>query len=66
MMTNDRIERGLIVSHRLVESLQMLENYGITPDNAVSGHHKITLKRNVVEFAKQWPLYFARLYPVSV
>jgi len=44
---------------------QMLENYGIRPDNAVSGHHKITLKRNVVEFAKQWPLYFARLYPVS-
>lgn len=44
----------------------MLENYGITPENATNGHHKITLKRNVVEMAKEWPLYFARLYPVSV
>lgn len=44
----------------------MLENYGITPINASGGHHKVTLKRNVVETAKQWPLYFARLYPVSV
>jgi myosin-15 len=40
----------------------MLENYGITPENATNGHHKITLKRNVVEMAKEWPLYFARLY----
>ncbi|XP_046641646.1 unconventional myosin-XV-like isoform X4 [Daphnia pulicaria] len=44
---------------------QMLENYGISPENATNGHHKITLKRNVVEMAKEWPLYFARLYPVS-
>lgn len=44
---------------------QMLDNYGITPENATNGHHKITLKRNVVEMAKEWPLYFARLYPVS-
>jgi myosin-15 len=44
----------------------MLENYGISPENATNGHHKITLKRNVVEMAKEWPLYFARLYPVSV
>ena len=45
---------------------QLLDNYGIDPSNAADGHHKITLKRNVVETAKQWPLYFARLYPVSV
>jgi myosin-15 len=44
----------------------LLDNYGIDPSNAADGHHKITLKRNVVETAKQWPLYFARLYPVSV
>ena len=41
---------------------KMLENYGITPENATNGHHKITLKCNVVEMAKEWPLYFARLY----
>ena len=44
----------------------MLESYGITPDNATDGHHKIALKRNVVETAKTWHLYFARLYPVTV
>ncbi|EFX88395.1 hypothetical protein DAPPUDRAFT_191611 [Daphnia pulex] len=48
-----------------VKMQQMLENYGISPENATNGHHKITLKRNVVEMAKEWPLYFARLYPVS-
>ena len=56
----------LIWNGNLLCLVQMLENYGIAPENAANGHHKVTLKRNVVEMAKEWPLYFARLYPVSV
>lgn len=46
--------------------LKMLDNYGITLDNLQSTQHKITIKKNVVDMAKQWPLYFARIFPVSV
>ncbi|KAJ8681733.1 hypothetical protein QAD02_017525 [Eretmocerus hayati] len=46
--------------------LKMLDNYGVTLDNLQSTQHKITIKKNVVDMAKQWPLYFARIFPVSV
>lgn len=46
--------------------LKMLDNYGITLDNLQSTQHKITIKKNVVDMAKQWPIYFARIFPVSV
>lgn len=46
--------------------LKLLDNYGITLDNLQSTQHKITMKKNVVDLAKQWPLYFARIFPVSV
>ncbi|XP_076621991.1 unconventional myosin 10A isoform X1 [Colletes latitarsis] len=46
--------------------LKMLDNYGITLDNLQSTQHKITIKKNVVDMAKQWPLYFARIFPVSI
>ncbi|XP_023316209.1 unconventional myosin-XV isoform X2 [Trichogramma pretiosum] len=46
--------------------LKLLDGYGITLDNLQSPHHKITIKKNVVDMAKQWPLYFARIFPVSV
>ena len=40
-----------------------LANYSITPDNIHS--HKLPIQRNIIEFAKELPTYFARLYPVS-
>lgn len=46
--------------------LKLLDNYGVTLDNLQSTQHKITIKKNVVDVAKQWPLYFARIFPVSV
>lgn len=46
--------------------IKMLDNYGITLDNLQSTQHKITIKKNVVDMAKQWPIYFARIFPVSV
>ena len=46
--------------------LKLLDNYGVTLDNLQSTQHKITIKKNIVDLAKQWPLYFARIFPVSV
>lgn len=46
--------------------LKMLDSYGITLDNLQSTQHKITIKKNIVDMAKQWPIYFARIFPVSV
>lgn len=46
--------------------IKLLDSYGVTLDNLQSTHHKITIKKNVVDIAKQWPLYFARIFPVSV
>ncbi|XP_058797715.1 unconventional myosin-XV [Phymastichus coffea] len=46
--------------------LKMLANYGVTLDNLQSTQHKITIKKNVVDMARQWPLYFARIFPVSI
>lgn len=55
-----------LIKIKINDLIQMLESYGVTPANATNGHHKIALKRNVVETARTWPLYFARLYPVTV
>ncbi|XP_023288541.1 unconventional myosin-XV [Orussus abietinus] len=46
--------------------LKMLDGYGITLENLQSTQHKITIKKNIVDMAKQWPLYFARIFPVSI
>lgn len=46
--------------------LKLLDNYGVTLENLQSTQHKINIKKNVVDLAKQWPLYFARIFPVSV
>lgn len=46
--------------------LKLLDSYGVTLDNLQSTQHKITIKKNIVDMAKQWPLYFARIFPVSV
>lgn len=40
-----------------------LANYAITPENMHT--HKLPVQRSIVEFAKELPTYFCRLYPVS-
>ncbi|KAJ3645965.1 hypothetical protein Zmor_023581 [Zophobas morio] len=44
--------------------VNMLSGYGITADN-YNSNHRANIKRNVIELARTWPLYFARLFPVS-
>ncbi|XP_025836405.1 unconventional myosin-XV [Agrilus planipennis] len=44
--------------------MNMLSGYGVKPEN-VSSQHRGNVKRSVVELARTWPLYFARLFPVS-
>ncbi|XP_044253727.1 unconventional myosin-XV [Tribolium madens] len=44
--------------------VNMLSGYGITAENYNSSH-RANIKRNVIELARTWPLYFARLFPVS-
>jgi myosin-15 len=48
------------------EQLQaQLRNYGIAKDNVLSGSHKLTTQRSVIDFAMDLPTYFSRLYPIS-
>lgn len=44
--------------------VNMLSGYGITADN-YNTSHRPNIKRNVIELARTWPLYFSRLFPVS-
>jgi hypothetical protein len=44
----------------------MIDNYGITLANIHAPQFKATLKRNLVQTAKEFPCYFARLFPVTV
>ena len=43
----------------------MLDGYGINMNNLSSQSHKQTVKKNIVEMAKEWGTYFCRLYSVS-
>lgn len=45
--------------------MQLLSGYGITLSTMSSQSIKQTVKKNVVEIAKEWGTYFCRLYPVS-
>jgi len=42
----------------------MLNNHGVTPRNALD-NHKAQVKKSVIDTARDWPYYFARLYPVN-
>ena len=46
--------------------LQLLDSYGVTLNNLQSAHQKVTIKKNIVDMAKDWPIYFSRIFPVSV
>lgn len=60
---------GVTACIRLTQSekragISMLSGYGITAEN-FNSPHRANIKRNVVELARTWPLYFARLFQVS-
>lgn len=60
---------GVTACIRLTQSekragITMLSGYGITAEN-FNSPHRANIKRNVVELARTWPLYFARLFQVS-
>ncbi|XP_072386404.1 unconventional myosin-XV [Diabrotica undecimpunctata] len=44
--------------------VNMLSGYGVTAEN-YNTNHRANVKRTVIELARTWPLYFARLFPVS-
>ncbi|KAK6643275.1 hypothetical protein RUM43_004780 [Polyplax serrata] len=44
---------------------KLLDGYGITVNNLSSHNTKQTIKKNIVELAKEWDTYFCRLFPVS-
>ncbi|XP_062594386.1 unconventional myosin-XV-like isoform X8 [Saccostrea cucullata] len=43
----------------------MLESYGINKDNYLGGNFKNQVKKIIVDTAKEWPTYFAKLFPVA-
>ncbi|XP_078318920.1 unconventional myosin-XV-like isoform X3 [Crassostrea virginica] len=43
----------------------MLESYGINKDNYLAGNFKDQVKKIIVDTAKEWPTYFAKLFPVA-
>ena len=42
-----------------------LRVHGVSLENLHSGNHKLSVQRSVVDFAKDLPTYFCRLYPIS-
>lgn len=45
---------------------QLLEKYGVTLTNYQTGQHKANAKRAVVDMARHWLTYFARIFPLTV
>ncbi|KAF5306868.1 hypothetical protein FQA39_LY00098 [Lamprigera yunnana] len=44
--------------------MNMLSGYGVKPEN-LNSPHRAHIKKSIIELARTWPLYFARLFPVS-
>ncbi|KAK4873712.1 hypothetical protein RN001_013072 [Aquatica leii] len=44
--------------------MNMLSGYGVKPEN-LNSPHRTHIKKSIIELARTWPLYFARLFPVS-
>lgn len=42
------------------------DGYGVTSSTLHSNAIKLTMKRNVIDVAKEFPNYFSRIFPVSV
>ncbi|KAL1494091.1 hypothetical protein ABEB36_009744 [Hypothenemus hampei] len=54
-----------LTSNEKRAGVNMLAGYGVTADNFINSSHRANIKRNAIELARTWPLYFARLFPVS-
>ncbi|CAH1793641.1 unnamed protein product [Owenia fusiformis] len=48
-----------------VKMRHLLESHNVTVENMTSSNHKGQTKRTVVELAKDFPLYFSRLFPIN-
>lgn len=42
------------------------ESYGVNKDNYLNGNFRDQVKKIIVDTAKEWPTYFAKLFPVAV
>lgn len=56
---------SMSVGDTLLPCFSFIEGYGISPRNVLSEHKQQT-KQIIVDVARDWPFYFARLYPVNV
>ncbi|XP_071526723.1 unconventional myosin-XV isoform X1 [Panulirus ornatus] len=54
-----------ITHEQRTQMRKMLDNRGITPNNTFSPHHKNSVKKEIIDLAKSWPLYFAAIFPVT-
>ncbi len=43
----------------------LLDEYNISLKNVFSNQHKLSTKKAIIEVAREFPTYFARLYPVT-
>ena len=43
----------------------LLDEYNINLKNIFGNQHKLSTKKSIIEVAKEFPTYFARLYPVT-
>ncbi|XP_043211488.1 unconventional myosin-XV-like [Amphibalanus amphitrite] len=54
------------ISHaERAEAKQKLDDLGVTSANMQATQLKLSVKRQVLELARQWPTYFCMLFPVS-
>ena len=49
----------------LYDIVCIAENHGITPHSMLN-NHKPKVKRMIIDTAREWPYYFARLFHVKV
>ncbi|KAG8264185.1 Belongs to the TRAFAC class myosin-kinesin ATPase super [Homalodisca vitripennis] len=47
------------------EMMQLLERFGVTAANYQSDKHKASTKRAVLDMARHWLTYFARIFPIT-
>lgn len=54
-----------ISSEERMDMVQLLDQYGVTPSNMYSNQHKANTKRAVLDLARHWATYFARIFYIS-
>lgn len=54
-----------LTSQEKTKLCKQLENYGINLENMHSSSHKLPVQRNLIEFTKELPTYFCRLFAIS-